>query len=105
SVGEGACPEQAAASAASAGGGGGGAADLAVSLAADNASPRVGDRVTYTATVSDVDAGGATGVALDLVLPRQVSVVSTSADRGAGRDRVVADRGDVLVHCERVTRP
>jgi uncharacterized repeat protein (TIGR01451 family) len=59
--------------------------DLATALVADVSNPKVGDQVTYRATVSDGSGGGAKKVILTVALPSQVTVLSTSADRGPGR--------------------
>jgi hypothetical protein len=60
------------------------AADLAVSAVATPASLDVGGSTTLAVTVTDTNAGGATGIVLTVGVPAGLDVVSTYADRGSG---------------------
>lgn len=67
------------------GGGGGVPPDLHVELTADAAvAPAVGSQLVYSARVSVRNAGSASAVRLDLLLPVGFTVTRSYTDRGAG---------------------
>lgn len=62
----------------------GGKPDLALVVGATPSGVAAGSTLTYTLTVKNKGAGGATAVRLMFTLPQAVSLVSTSATRGPG---------------------
>jgi uncharacterized repeat protein (TIGR01451 family) len=60
----------------------GGSADLGVTKAVDEASPREGDRITYAISVSNDGPDDATGVEVTDVLPAGLSFVSAFTSQG-----------------------
>jgi uncharacterized repeat protein (TIGR01451 family) len=57
-------------------------ADIAVSKSVDNASPNVGENVTFTVTVTNNGPNNASGVAISDALPSGVSFVSATPSQG-----------------------
>jgi uncharacterized repeat protein (TIGR01451 family) len=57
-------------------------ADLAVNKAVSDATPKVGDNVTFTVTLSDLGPDPATGVQLSDVLPAGLTFVSATPSQG-----------------------
>src|SRR5262249_26075161 len=57
-------------------------ADLFVTKAVDNATPNVGDTVTFTVTLTDLGPDAATNVTVQDLLPAGLSLVSFSPSRG-----------------------
>jgi len=61
----------------------GGAADIAVAKIVDNATPNVGDQVSFTITATNNGPNDATGVALTDSLPAGLSFVSATPSQGS----------------------
>jgi uncharacterized repeat protein (TIGR01451 family) len=58
-------------------------ADLAIGKAVSDATPAVGDTVTYTVTVSDLGPGDATNVTVLDLLPAGLTFISATASQGS----------------------
>jgi uncharacterized repeat protein (TIGR01451 family) len=57
-------------------------ADLALTKAVSDATPNVGDTITYTVTLSDTGPDAATGVAVTDLLPAGLALVSATPSQG-----------------------
>lgn len=66
------------------GGGGGSLPDLGVAVSASPSNASVGGTLNYIVTVTNLNAGYATGINLTDVLPKDVTLLSTYAEHGPG---------------------
>src|SRR5262249_35993628 len=57
-------------------------ADLALAKSVSNLTPNVGDRVTFTVTLTDLGPNAASGVTVQDLLPAGLSLVSFTPSRG-----------------------
>ena len=72
--------------------------DLALFKSASTAAAQVGDPITYTLTISNLSATGASGVTLTDTLPISVTFVSASAGCTENGGAVVCSVGDIGSH-------
>ncbi|KRF35897.1 S-layer homology domain-containing protein [Paenibacillus sp. Soil787] len=59
-----------------------GQADLSLQLVASNKTPKVGDLITYTATLTNSGPDAATGVKVSALLPASITFVSGTSSQG-----------------------